>query len=222
MTQGINANRIFHQNVVLSLDDVGLSGELRIPEKPNSIVMFIEGSEASGETNRFVARELNKFGHATLTFDLMTSEEETDEELLNRKSFGFHSEFLAHRVMEAYKWLRMNGDTEKLPIGLFCTGDGAEAGLIAASHLHRKIGALVIADAWIGLNPSILGQVKCPTLFITQASKLEESIQSCAVADRMMCEHHVEIITLDVSEACNKARVAELARNWLAWFLAKE
>lgn len=222
MTQGLNPNRVFHQNVVLSLDDVGLSGELNIPQKANSVVMFVEGNKCAHETNRDVASELNKYGYATLTFDLMTPEENSNDESLNRKTFGFHAEFLAHRVMEAYKWLRLNGDTEKLPVGLFCTGDGAEAGLIAASHLHRKIGALVIADAWISLEPSVLGQVKCPTLFITQATKLEESLQSRAMADKLYCEHHVEVITKDSSDECNRRRIAELARKWFAWFLAKE
>jgi len=226
MTKDLNAG-VFQQNVVLSLDDVGLAGELNIPENASSVIMFVDGNGSSrlSALNRFVASELNKVGHATLTFDLMTSDEETDEESNNRKFFGFHTEFLSHRVMEANKWLRSNGDTEKLPIGFFCTGDGAEAALVAASQLKRKVKAIVIAGGWINLTDAVLEQITPPTLFITRDDQVEELLQIRATANKLRCEHHVETISLSGNEDyadCDQSRMAELARQWFSWFLSRE
>lgn len=224
MIRNLNAKTVYKQNVVLSLDDVGLDGELSIPEKAKSVVLFIDGSgsDNSDSITRFVARELNSFGHATLVLDLMTAEEQSDEESHNRRAFGFHSEFLAHRVLEAHRWLRLNGDTEKLPIGFFGVDEGAEAALIAASRLQRKVKSMVIAGGWINLPKSLLKQITSPTLFITRTDRLEDSLQARAVADNLACEFHLEPISEDEGDDYCLERIAEITRNWISWYQAEK
>ncbi|MDZ4835796.1 MAG: hypothetical protein SGJ27_18620 [Candidatus Melainabacteria bacterium] len=224
MSQDLNTKGIFKQNVVLSLDDVGLVGELTVPENAHSVIMFVDGagSTSPDSINSFVARELNKFGHATLTFDLTTDEEEAENESHNRIAFGFHTEFLSQRVMEAYRWLRLNGDTEKLSVGIFGTGSEAEAAILAASHLRRKIAAMVIAGGWISLPPSILEQVKSPTLLITRDDKLEELLQTQGMAKNFSCEYHLETISQSEQANYGQERLAELTREWFSWYMAKK
>jgi putative phosphoribosyl transferase len=227
MNQNISEPGVFQQSVVLSLDDVGLPGQLNLPENATSVILFVDGggNDRSSVLNRFVAHELNGVGHATLSLDIMTSEEESDEEMTSRKMFGFHTEFLAHRVLEAHKWLRSNGDTENLPIGFYCTGDGAEAGLAAAARLKHKVGAIVVASGWINLDASILEKIKAPTLFITRDTKLEELLQTRKAASKLSCEHHVECVALKPiheDPECEKVRVAELSRGWFTWYLNKK
>lgn len=220
MSQEVNTTGVFHQSVVLSLDDVGLQGELNIPQKAKSIVMFVDGvSSRLSEFTRSLARELNRFGFATLTLDLTTTEEDTDEQVQTRQILGFNSELIAHRVMEASKWLRSYGDTEQLPIGIFATEQGSEAALIAASHLQNKVRAIVIANGWISLADSVIKKVKCPTLFITRTDKLEESLQMRSVASRLTCEHHVESLSLSNGDDrfdCFEADVAVRTKEWLS------
>ncbi len=227
MTQHANIRPVSKQSVVLSLDDVGLRGELDIPVGARSVILFVDQSDLSdsGSMTRHIAKKLNEFGYATLLFDLMTADEEAHEESQNRKSFGFHTELLSHRVMEAYKWLRFCGDTESLAIGLFGNGDGSEAALLAASRLQRKVGAVVINGGWIDLSATDIAKVKSPTLFITDVERLEESLQARALAEKLTCEYHFEMTTPEDSlgdDSFITLKTAELARGWFSWFLDKD
>ena len=64
--------------VEIQLDLVKLEGNLSIPKNSIGIVLFAHGSGSGrmSPRNRFVARELNQKGIATLLFDLLTREEE--------------------------------------------------------------------------------------------------------------------------------------------------
>jgi hypothetical protein len=58
----------------------GLAGTLRIPERAHALVVFALGSGSSrfSPHNMAVAEALNAQGIATLLFDLLTMEEDTD------------------------------------------------------------------------------------------------------------------------------------------------
>jgi putative phosphoribosyl transferase len=81
-----------------------LAGNLTTLDKPIGLVLFVHGSGSSRHSprNQFVARTLNGAGLATLLFDLLTPEEEAEDEYTGR--FRFDIQLLAERLVLATNW----------------------------------------------------------------------------------------------------------------------
>jgi len=62
------------------IPQLGLGGTLSVPSGASALVTFAHGSGSSrfSPRNRIVAEALNESGMATLLFDLLTTEEESD------------------------------------------------------------------------------------------------------------------------------------------------
>ncbi len=80
----------------IPLKNVTLEGDLSIPKNAVGLVIFAHGSGSSrlSPRNRMVAEELNKAGHATLLFDLLTEKEDLDYEM------RFNIDLLTQRLVE--------------------------------------------------------------------------------------------------------------------------
>src|SRR5205814_309496 len=84
-----------------------------------------------GELPRqFVARVLNENGFATLLMDLLTIEEEEDDQW--DAHLRFDIELLKARLIGATDWLLRNPETRRLTAGYFGASTGAGAALKAA------------------------------------------------------------------------------------------
>src|SRR5947208_12795698 len=72
---------ISEQLVTLTADSASLEGNLALPPEARGIVLFAHGSGSSRHSprNRYVARELNDAGLATLLIDLLKAEEEATD-----------------------------------------------------------------------------------------------------------------------------------------------
>jgi putative phosphoribosyl transferase len=137
------------------LDLVKLEGNLSIPQNSIGIVLFAHGS-GSGRTsprNRFVARELNQKGIATLLFDLLTREEEEVD--LQTAHLRFDISLLSQRLVETTDWILKNSHIANLDVGYFGASTGAAAALVAAAKRPRIIKAVVSR----GGRPDLAGQV---------------------------------------------------------------
>lgn len=158
-------NRSTEKHVRIKVGEVTLDGDLTLPPNAEGIVLFAHGSGSSrlSPRNRYVAKELNKVGLATLLMDLLTSEE---EELDVRGQFRFDIDLLANRLVGATKWLEKNPATEKLLIGYFGASTGAAAALVAAAKLADAIYAVVSRGGRPDLAMKHLAKVKAPTLLI--------------------------------------------------------
>src|SRR5579863_5588268 len=103
--------------VDVRLDLVKLEGNLSVPKNPTGVVLFAHGS-GSGRTsprNRFVAKELNQKGIATLLFDLLTlEEEEVDEQTAHLR---FDISLLSQRLVQTTDWLLKNSKIANLTVG---------------------------------------------------------------------------------------------------------
>jgi putative phosphoribosyl transferase len=141
---------------------VGLAGSLHIPGGAQAGVVFAHGSGSSrlSPRNIAVARALNAQGIATLLFDLLTSEEESD------RSNVFDIPLLAERLAGAVHWLSAEPQIGTLPLGLFGASTGAAAALVAAAELGRSVGAVVSRGGRPDLAGEVLDQVRTPTLLI--------------------------------------------------------
>src|ERR1700738_3210258 len=120
-----------------------LAGNLSVPDGAIGLVLFVHGSGSSrlSPRNQFVARTLNDAGLATLLFDLLTPEEEAEDEYTGR--FRFDIQLLAERLVLATNWARQQDAIAHLPIGYFGSSTGGGAALVAAAQLPADVGAVV-------------------------------------------------------------------------------
>ena len=92
---------------------VRLEGALELPARAGGVVVFSHGSGSGRHSprNRLVAAELRKAGLATLLLDLLTAEEEREQDL------RFDIPLLTERLGAALRFLRDRPDTRALPAG---------------------------------------------------------------------------------------------------------
>ena len=84
---------------------VTLEGALAIPRGGNGVVVFAHGSGSSRRSprNQFVARVIRESGNGTLLFDLLTAEEELEDNVTRRLRFDIG--LLASRLVAVTRWL---------------------------------------------------------------------------------------------------------------------
>jgi len=84
---------------------VTLEGALAIPPGAKGVVVFAHGSGSSRHSprNQFVAQVIRESGNGTLLFDLLTAEEEIEDNV--RGNLRFDIALLASRLAEVTRWL---------------------------------------------------------------------------------------------------------------------
>ncbi len=84
---------------------VTLEGTFSIPPGAKGVVVFAHGSGSSrySPRNQFVARVIRESGNGTLLFDLLTAEEEIEDNVT--RSLRFDIGLLARRLAEVTRWL---------------------------------------------------------------------------------------------------------------------
>jgi putative phosphoribosyl transferase len=127
-----------NDEVNIPIKDVNISGDLSIPNFSKGLIIFAHGSGSSRKSprNRIVARGLNQVGFATLLFDLLTQEEESD---LNNI---FNIPLLSKRLLSVTKWAKEEERLKGLPIGYFGASTGAAAALMAATKQDNIFGVV--------------------------------------------------------------------------------
>ncbi len=197
--------------------DAVLAGDLTTPDHAAGIVLFAHGSGSSRHSsrNRFVARELQTAGLATLLMDLLTAEEEVVDE--RTAELRFDIGLLARRVVDAIAWTRIEA-APRLPIGLFGASTGAAAALVAAAERPDDVAAVVSRGGRPDLAGTALPHVMAPTLLIVGGEDgLVIDLNQQARA-RMRAETRLEIVpgaTHLFEEPGALEAVAGLARDWL-------
>lgn len=154
-------------SIEIVFPEVTLSGDLNLPEGATGLVVFVHGSGSSRHSprNRFVAQRLNRAGLGTLLMDLLTSEEEREDEVTS--ALRFDIDLLAARVKQTVSWIRKQKTLAALRIGLFGSSTGAAAALVAAADLPpRQIDAVVSRGGRPDLAGASLAGVQCPILLI--------------------------------------------------------
>src|SRR5215472_9335706 len=91
---------------------LALDADLVIPEAARAVVLFAHGSGSS--RNRYVARELQRAGLATVLADLLTPAEEQVDARTGRLRFDIG--MLGQRVTALTDWLAGQCATASLPV----------------------------------------------------------------------------------------------------------
>ncbi|MGA9576460.1 MAG: alpha/beta hydrolase [Terrimicrobiaceae bacterium] len=145
---------------------VTLEGALAVPPGANGVVVFAHGSGSSRHSprNQFVARVIRESGNGTLLFDLLTAEEEIEDNLTRRLRFDIA--LLANRLADVTRWLVAQPAARELGIGYFGSSTGGGAALVAAAELGQCVDAVVSRGGRPDLAGDALPRVQSPTLLI--------------------------------------------------------
>jgi len=199
---------------------VRLEGALELPARAGGVVVFSHGSGSGRHSprNRLVAAELRKAGLATLLLDLLTAEEEREQDL------RFDIPLLTERLGAALRFLRDRPDTRALPAGLFGASTGAASALRVAAAMPESVGAVVSR----GGRPDLAGRaalerVRAPTLLIVGGDdsgviELNEQAREALSA----CQSELVLVpgaTHLFEEPGTLEEVARLAAGWFGRYL---
>ena len=159
------------------MDQNEISGDLIIPERSTSILVFAHGSGSTVTSNRnqVLARGiLNNNGFSTLLFDLLTDREkqiDSKAENISVKIPGitfnkFNIKLLTQRLISITEWVQNSYETKNLDIGYLGASTGAAAALYAAGRFH-DVKVLVCRSGRVDLvDKQTLSCIVCPCLFI--------------------------------------------------------
>ncbi len=198
-----------------------LEGDQQVPEGAAGVVLFAHGSGSSRHStrNRYVARELQTAGLATLLLDLLTPEEEELDRHTGQLRFDIP--LLAERLVAATRWLAEDPATRSLRVGFFGASTGAAAALVAAAAVPG-VGAVVSRGGRPDLASDALPRVQAPTLLIVGSRDVAVLDMNRAAMARMKAVTRLEIVpgaTHLFEEPGTLEAVAYLARDWFLRYL---
>jgi putative phosphoribosyl transferase len=198
----------------------GLSGDLAVPGGAIGVALFAHGSGSGrfSPRHRFVADELNRRGIATLLFDLLTPDEEANNENV------FDVELLGGRLEHTTRWLLEQPLASGLVPCYFGASTGAAAALVAAAQLGSVVRAVVSRGGRPDLAVTQLPRVDSPTLLIVGGDDEVVAELNRRALTELTCERRLTIIrgaSHLFEEPGTLERVAQLAGDWLTGHLAE-
>ena len=203
-----------------------LDGDLVLPADARGLVLFAHGSGSGrlSPRNRYVAGVLQRSGLGTLLFDLLTPEEEREDEFTGHLRFNIN--LLAERLEMVTRWLLDENQPRDFQLGYFGASTGAAAALIAAAELGDKIDAVVSRGGRPDLAGNALPRVRAATLLIVGGHDDVVLKLNQQAYDGLQTEKELEVIpgaTHLFPERGALEAVSHLAANWfLAHFHALE
>jgi pimeloyl-ACP methyl ester carboxylesterase len=203
----------FKETIHIPVGEKELAGELVIPEKCNSLVLFSHGSGSSrlSPRNNYVAKVLQEEGIGTFLFDLLTPEEDNDYET------RFNIELLTERLINATRFVSEFEWMKPYRMGYFGASTGAASALRAAAILPDLIGAVVSRGGRPDLAQDHLADVHAPTLFIVGGLDTQVISLNRGAYEQLHCLKRLEIIDGAghlFEEPGTLHEVAWLAGNW--------
>jgi len=196
---------------------LALDADLVIPEAARAVVLFAHGSGSSRHSprNRYVARELQRAGLATVLADLLTPAEEQVDARTGRLRFDIG--MLGQRVTALTDWLADYRATASLPVGLFGASTGAAAALVAAAARPGSVAAVVSRGGRPDLAGDHMRTVRQPTLLIVGELDTVVIELNRAAMRKLGGEARLEIVpgaSHLFEEPGALEQVARLARDW--------
>lgn len=205
------------QEITIPVEKAYVNAFLSVPKEAEGIVLFAHGSGSSrfSPRNQYVAKYLQQENIGTLLLDLMTKEEEDQDNV--SQDLRFDINFLAHRLVAATDWLAEQKEWRSFTIGYFGASTGAAAALVAASQKRNEIKAVVSRGGRPDLAGSALVKVLAPTLLIVGGNDFGVIELNQKAYDLLSCEKKLEIVpdaTHLFEERGALERVAHLAAIW--------
>lgn len=151
---------MYEKTIKLPADDYYLDGELAIPVKAKSLIIFLSGyGNRFDPVNRLLAGHMQDAGYATLLFDLLTKKELATTESLD-------VELLKRRILTITSWLSNHSEYRQYHLAYIGISGGVAPAIRATAELGSKIRALVSIGGRTDLAVNELPKIACPTLLI--------------------------------------------------------
>lgn len=197
---------------------VFLLGDLQVPGESAALVLFAycSGRSRNNPRHRHVAQVLRSKGISTLMCDLMTEEEEIEDEASGK--FRNDAAFLAKRLEEVTHWAMEQPETRDMRIGYFGACSGGAAAVIAASRMKGKVGTVVSRGGRMDLAVREVGRVKCPTLLIVGAEDLVGMELNREALARLTCAKELVEVQGASHLFGEPGKVEEMAELSASWF----
>jgi dienelactone hydrolase len=213
---------VVEREVEVLAGGVRLGGTLAMPEGARGLVIFAHGSGSSRHSprNRSVAYSLRRAGLGTLLFDLLTEDEEAEDE--STAALRFDIDFLARRLGAVTDWVFAHPGLSHPRVGYFGSSTGAAAALVAAAGRPEAIGSVVSRGGRPDLAGDALPRVLAPTLLIVGGADALVLELNQRAFERLRSPKALEVVagaTHLFPEPGALARVAELAAGWFTRFL---
>jgi len=200
---------------------IKLGANLGVPYSTLGVVIFAHGSGSSrySQRNRYVARELRRYGFATLLVDLLSPEEEAVDK--HTRHLRFDIDLLAERLAGTTDWVAKQPALRALRIGYFGASTGAAAALVATAQRANAddIFAVVSRGGRPDLAGDALEHVRAPTLLIVGGA---DSVV-LGLNEQAMARMHVPVQLAIVPGASHLfeesgalVQVAQMAGRWYA------
>jgi pimeloyl-ACP methyl ester carboxylesterase len=195
-----------------------LDGELQIPPGARGIVLFAHGSGSSRHSprNQFVARVIRESGNGTLLFDLLTREEEREDEVTGQLRFDIG--LLARRLIEAARWVKALPEAQGLGLGFFGSSTGGGAALVAAAELAGGVDAVVSRGGRPDLAGAALPRVQAPTLLLVGERDEVVIDLNQEAFDQLRCPKELRIIPRATHLFEEPGALEAVAAEAAAWF----
>ena len=203
--------------ITIPVDDTVLLADLQVPEFANSLVIFAYefGGSRNHPRTRHVARIMRENGLGTLLCDLLTDEEEFEDEATG--IYRNNADLLARRLVAVTRWAARDDDTRKLEFAYFgaCTGGGAV--LIAAAKLPKRAKAVVSRGGRVDLAAKWLPKVRCPVLLIAGDQDETDVRLSREAFTQLSCEKELQVLPGASHLFGEPGTLEEMARRSAKW-----
>jgi dienelactone hydrolase len=213
-----------HVPVSVPAAEVVLQGDLSMPSAPKGVVLFAHGSGSSRHSprNQYVAEVLNEQSLGTLLVDLLTAEEEREDEFTGQLRFNI--DLLTRRLVAITDWLESSTQVRGHGIGLFGASTGAAAALMTAARRPETVKAVVSRGGRPDLAGSDASLVRAPTLLIVGGKDTAVLQMNRDAMALMKCKTELKIVpgaTHLFEERGALAQVAKLAADWFTTHLER-
>jgi len=208
-----------NKDLKIPVGNVVVEGILNLPVEAAAVVLFAHGSGSGrfSPRNQYVAKEFNKVGIGTVLFDLLTKEEEEEDEMT--AEYRFNIPLLAQRLIGATEWVKNDPQAKRCRIGYFGASTGAAAALIAAAKLPDEISAVVSRGGRPDLAKEYLPLVRAPTLLLVGGLDNEVIELNREAMAKMNSQKKLVIVPGATHLFEEKGKLEEVARLSKDWFL---
>jgi putative phosphoribosyl transferase len=204
----------------IPIDGGHLGAVLAIPERAGALVLFAHGSGSGRHSprNTRVARYFHSRGLGTLLFDLLTTDEASEDAV--SRSYRFDIELLAERLTIATGWLRRRAGIPAA-LGYFGASTGAAAALVAAAQAPGHVRAVVSRGGRPDLAGRALARVEAPTLLIVGGLDRDVLELNERALQELRCIKALAVVPDATHLFEEPGKLDEVARLAADWFLLR-
>lgn len=206
-----------YENIIkLPTDDFYLEGNLTIPVKAKSLIIFLSGfGNRFDPVHRILANHLQEAGYATLLFDLLTTKERENPRALD-------VETLSRRIVTISSWLHNHSEYRLFELGYLGISSGVPPALIAAAEPGTKIKAIVSIGGRTDWAKKQLPEIASPTLLIAPEYDFHTIKLNQEALDLLNGPKNMVVIpgtSHFFAEAEKLDHVADISVNWFRKYL---